>query len=149
GFARYLEVFQNPNDFPYTIPVTVSAVLGSGTDTRVYVAPSANGNTYAVTDSNGLSSTPALGHVLAGSNAAVPVSSTHFVAGDGNISAQWTITVPPGQTVMLMHFAIQRDSADAAGANAQAQALVNLTDPNALTGMSDTEKAQVLNFRIQ
>jgi hypothetical protein len=49
----------------------------------------------------------------------------------------------------LMHFAVQRESTDAAGAAAQAQALVNLTDPNALAGMTPVEKAQVVNFRIQ
>ena len=48
-----------------------------------------------------------------------------------------------------MHFAVQRDPADIAGAEAQAQALVNLTDPNALAGMTPAEKALVVNFKVQ
>jgi hypothetical protein len=148
GFARYLEIFTNPTSDSYTIPVEASAILGSGTGTRVYTAPSATGNTYAVTDANLLCCTPALGHVFAGVNAAAPVSSFHAVSGDPSLTASWNITVPPGQTVILMHFAVQRDSADAAGAKTQAQSLADLTDPNALSGMTAAEKAQVVNFRI-
>lgn len=58
------------------------------------------------------------------------------------------MTVPAGQTVMLMHFAIQRDSTDTTGATAQAITLANLSDSDALTGMTLVEKAQVLNFNI-
>jgi hypothetical protein len=54
----------------------------------------------------------------------------------------------PGATVTLMHFEVQRGATDAAGAEAQAQALVDLTDPQALDGMSDIERAQVVNFVI-
>jgi hypothetical protein len=47
-----------------------------------------------------------------------------------------------------MHFAVQRPPTDLAGTKAQATSLVNLTDPNALTGMSAAEKAAVANFVI-
>ncbi len=58
------------------------------------------------------------------------------------------VTVAPGQSVSLMHFAVQREPSDAAGAEAQARALSELTDPDALTGMSAAETARVVNFRI-
>lgn len=38
---------------------------------------------------------------------------------------------------------------DTAGADAPAQALVHLSDPNALAAMTAEEKARVVNFRIQ
>jgi hypothetical protein len=47
-----------------------------------------------------------------------------------------------------MHFAMQHDASDTTGAQSQAQALVNLTDPNALAGMTDTEKSEVVNFIV-
>ena len=47
-----------------------------------------------------------------------------------------------------MHFEIQRDPNDLSGMQAQAQALVNLTDPDEFTGMTDAEKAQVVNFNL-
>jgi hypothetical protein len=72
-----------------------------------------------------------------------------FIQGNDNIFYRWdNITVAPGQTVILMHFAVQRDPADLTGTKSQAAGLVNLTDPNALTGMSAAEKAAVANFVI-
>ena len=58
------------------------------------------------------------------------------------------MVIQPHQTVTFMHFVIQWNSQDVAGAIAQAQALVNLTDPNALAGMSAQEKSQVVNFNV-
>jgi len=58
------------------------------------------------------------------------------------------VTIQPHQTVTFMHFVIQWNNQDVAGAIAQAQALVNLTDPNELAGMSAQEKSQVVNFNV-
>jgi hypothetical protein len=86
--------------------------------------------------------------VFAGTNSAVaPVPS--FVIGTMPVSYVWTVTVPANQTVTLMHFLIQWNSQDTNGAAAQASALVNLSDPNALNGISPQEKAQVVNFNVQ
>jgi hypothetical protein len=43
---------------------------------------------------------------------------------------------------------VQRPPSDLVGTKSQAANLVNLTDPNALTGMSTAEKAAVANFVI-
>jgi len=48
----------------------------------------------------------------------------------------------------FMHFVIQWNNQDPAGAIARAQALVNLTDPNELVGLSAQEKSQVVNFNV-
>jgi hypothetical protein len=56
--------------------------------------------------------------------------------------------VQPGQTVELMHFAVQRDPDDIGAAQSQAAALVNLSDPRALSGMTAAERARVVNFFI-
>ena len=47
-----------------------------------------------------------------------------------------------------MHFAVQRAPNAAADATVQAEALMNLTDGAALSGLSETERSQVVNFRI-
>lgn len=148
GFARFLEELSNPTNGARTVVVNMQGFLGSDDSTRVVVSPASTGNTYAVTDGPGLCCNPALAHVFAGPGAAVGVDSVHFVSGVGDFSYRWSVTVPAGGTVILMHFAVQRDVADAAGAEAQAQALVSLGDPNALAGMSDEERAQVVNFRV-
>ena len=59
-----------------------------------------------------------------------------------------TLPVPAGGTAIVMHFAVQRGLTDTAGAQSQAEALVNLTDANALAGMSAAERAQVTNFVV-
>jgi len=43
---------------------------------------------------------------------------------------------------------VQRGMTEAADAETQAQALVSLSDPNALAGMTATERSQVVNFYV-
>jgi len=113
------------------------------------VAPSATSFTYAVTDQSGICCDPLLAHVFGGASPRVPVSALQFTNNNDNIFYRWdSLTIQPGQTVILMHFAVQRDPADLTGTKAQAASLSNLTDPNALTGMTASEKAAVLNFNI-
>jgi hypothetical protein len=47
-----------------------------------------------------------------------------------------------------MHFAVQRAPTDRAGADAQAVSIVNLTDANALNGLTAAEKAAIRNFIV-
>jgi hypothetical protein len=147
GFARYLEALSNPTATPITVNVVVGGYLGSDGDTRVVAAPAETENRFVVTDQGGGCCDPAVAHVYSGAR---PRAATvaHFGEGDDEFAYRWRVTVQPGQTVILMHFTVQRDAADAAGIRAQAEALVNLNDPRALRGMSAEEKAQVINFNI-
>jgi hypothetical protein len=150
GFVRFLDTITNTTTVALTLPIRVDSLLYSGsggTELHVNTPPSATGNTYALTDST-VCCYPALGHVFAGSNPPVPVSTTKFVTGDNEIYYEWNLTIQPGQSISLMHFAIQRDTTNLAGAQTQAQGLAALTDPNAVFGMTAAEKAQVVNFRI-
>ena len=74
---------------------------------------------------------------------ALPVSAFQFIDSNDNIFYRWD-----NMTVIIMHFAVQRDPSDLAGTTAQANSLSGLTDSNALTGMTDSEKAAVINFNI-
>jgi hypothetical protein len=147
-FARYLEVLTNPTLGPITVDVAIDGRIGSDSHTRLVVDPATTSNTYAITDSNGTCCYSTLGFVIAGPNSAVPATGAGFANGSGDFGYRWHVTVPPGQTVMLMHFAIQRDVTDSAGATAMAQALTSLADSDALAGLTPAEKAQILNFRI-
>ncbi len=146
-FARYIEVLSNPSGLPITTTYNVGGYLSSSSDTRVLTAPATTSNRYAVTDSISCCF-PVLGHVFAGSGAPVPVVAPTFTATTGSFSYGWQVTIPAGQTVALMHFALQRQSGDEAGATALAQALAALTDSDALTGLSPGEKAQIRNFIV-
>jgi hypothetical protein len=147
GFARYLEVLTNVADRPLTFRIGMEGYAGSGPDTRIAVTPAQSNNTIAVMFDN-TAQRPALAEVMSGQGAAVPVSSTRFTT-DGYFNYAWSVTLQPGQTVILMHFALQREPGDTAGAQTAAEALSNLSDPRALEGMSAEERARVVNFSIQ
>jgi protocatechuate 3,4-dioxygenase beta subunit len=147
GFARYLDILTNTTAQAKTVTVGGEGWLGPYTDTHVVVSPSQTSNRYAVTDMSGACCSPSIAHVLGGAGAPVPVAAFQLDA-FGHFTYRWDVTVQPGQTVIVMHFTAQRDAADAAGAGAQAEALVDLSDPKALEGMSDEEKAEVVNFQI-
>lgn len=149
GFARYLDVITNPGTVPVTTSVQISGSLGSNNNTRVVVSPAQSSSTYAITDEGGFCCSPLLAHVFSGAVPSVPVSATQFIDKVGPIFYRWdNVTIAPGQTVIFMHFAVQREPSDLVGAKAQVTSLVNLTDPNELTGMTSTEKSQVVNFTI-
>jgi hypothetical protein len=143
GFARHLDYLTNTGAAPVTITtVQQGSVINSGT-IQVVDTPASTGSTYSVIKSAATS-----GFVFAGTGATTSVTSLNFVNGSPNYTYGWNVTIPPGQTIILMHFAIMRAATDTAGAETQAGALVNLTDPNALLGMSATEKAEVVNFNV-
>jgi hypothetical protein len=150
GFARFLEVLENPGADPWSATVAIDGTLGAGPATRIVRAPTATADAYAVTDGalGGPAATPALAYVFGGAGAAVPVGAASFTDGVDAFHYDWSVTVPPGATVILMHFAVQRAPGDAAGAEAQAQALAGLTDPSALAGLSAEERAEVANFAV-
>jgi len=149
GFARYLETITNPTAQAATIDVQIDLALSGSI--HLLVDPAVTNNTYAVTRATPTDDDvrPALAHVFGGPAALVPLAGVHFQALTGTSHYTWRVTIPAGATITLMHFAVQRDSTSIAAADAQAQALVNLTDPNALAGMSAADKARVVNFRIQ
>jgi hypothetical protein len=68
---------------------------------------------------------------------------------DNYTEYQWSFVVPAFSKAAILHFAVVRQPNDAGGATSEAQALVNLTDPEALAGLTDEEKALIKNFIIQ
>ncbi|MBI5756543.1 MAG: putative metal-binding motif-containing protein, partial [Nitrospirae bacterium] len=147
GFARYIDAIYNPGG-DTAVSVQVYSALGSLGDTVISTYPVDTGNTYAVTYDGGRSD-PSLAHVFGGMVRGVDVSQVQFIDGNNVIYYQWDgISIAAGETRCIMHFAIQREPYDEAGAMSQAEALVNLTYPNALSGMSAEERACVVNFAI-
>jgi hypothetical protein len=149
GFARYLEVLQNPGQTPMVVSLMISGNLGSDNSTRIVVAPSQTNFTYAVTDQSGICCDPLLAHVFSGTTSTLARPVTQFIQTNDNVFYRWdNITIPAGQMVIVMHFAVQRAPSDLTGTKAQAGSLVNLSDPHVLDGMSAAEKTAVANFVI-
>ena len=155
AFVRFLEILENPLAVPVKATVQMwSPLRPSASRTKVAVSPGDTGNTYLVLDDTfgGRTPTaPAVAHVAGGTGAVA--AKTVFTwapkSGESNYAEyQWTVTVPPNGKVAIMHFGVARQPNDTPGAQAQAFSLVNLTDPEALAGMTDAEKAAVKNFII-
>ena len=154
GFVRYFDVLTNRTGTPQTVTVGVSGNYGPTPDgTSLVVAPSATGNRFAVmrdvgTPDSGAVASPTIATVFAGANPKVPLSNRTFLDHLDEFSYEWRITLGPGQSAAVLHFAVQRDAADVAGAQAQAEALASLTDPLALEGLSADDRALVINFAM-
>jgi hypothetical protein len=155
GFVRYLEILENTLAVPVTTTLEVSAPLRpTASRTSVAVPPGDTGNTYlllADTFGGRTPTAPVVGHVFAGTGAvpARAAMSAVPVSGSANSSRyKWSVTVPANGKVILMHFGVLAAPTDTAGAQSRAIALVNLSDPEALAGMTPEEKAAVRNFII-
>jgi hypothetical protein len=148
GFARYLDIIYNPGN-DTTMSVNVEGDLASQVRTTPSVQPTDTGFTYAVTyDSD--RQLPALAHVFGGPVGSVGADEAVVSNSEGvNITYSWNdVPVGSGETVCFLHFSAQREPDDEAGAAQQAEALVNLTDPSALSGMSPEERDCVVNFTV-
>lgn len=162
GFIRYVDSFTNPLDVPISTNVDVTSGLNFPAPDTVLADPQTNGNTLVVLQNSIQPLSPILGFVFSGKNPLVPanpfinLSSGFFSSfvdyqwnqGPAVPEFQGSVTIPPHQTISFMHFVIQWNSQDPAGAIAQAQALVNMTDPNEFVGLTTQEKSQVVNFNV-
>ena len=144
GFARFLDSFTNPGTADQTVTVTIATYLNYGTSTRIPVEPTAM-SPLVVADSVEPGPLAPLAHVFGGPGG-VALPEIHAVTGDPSLTARWTITIPAGATVSLLHFTLQAPTADAA--NAQAQSLVGFTNALALFGLTGEERARVINFQV-
>src|SRR5262249_37346483 len=145
NFARFLDVLSNPGSFPVTLQVGQETFL-RGSSTRILVDPANTGNTYiALDESQSCCNRPNTAEVLAGADIAVPSNSVQLTDRGTTLRYRWNpITIQPGQTMNFLHYSVQHDPADNAGLQDEAQRLVNLTDPDALAGLTAQEQAAVV-----
>jgi len=144
-FARYLEIIHNVTDQPRQLTVRVDGSLYSSDSEslQVPVMPSMSGGRYAVTAAAD-ASTLAVGHVFGGVGGQLP--DVHMQADDTFFWYEWTLQIPAHGTVAFMHFTAQRGWNDVANAESQAVVLADLSDPDALAGLSPTELGMIVNF---
>src|SRR5262249_43190324 len=89
------------------------------------------------------SSDPRLGHVLQGAGAPVQLADIHFTDGDGFPNWGYTFTLAPGETKIIMNFAVVQPTKAAAAANpAQLSALLT----NGLACTTGPEQQETANF---
>lgn len=144
---RFLDIVSNPTDTPRQVTISVASGLGYD-EVSTLVAPDATGNTYAIEkDTNPTSNYALAASVFSGADVA-PVATVATIT-DWSVVYSWTVTIPAGGSAAFLHFSVARAQADLAGAQAQAEALVNLTDSRALYGLTAEEKTLIKNFVVK
>lgn len=145
GFARYLDILTNVGPGPSTVRSLTIYAYPQGSHILVPPAPL---TPYAIT--SGLATQGTLAHVYSGNGAVrLPVTRRYFTEGDTNMWWSWdNFVIEPGQTMIFMYFAAQRDDNNLASAQAQAETLSNLTDPQMLDGLSVSDKEKIVNFSV-
>ncbi|MCA9610901.1 MAG: hypothetical protein KC619_35145, partial [Myxococcales bacterium] len=137
-YARYLEVLENTGGSAVTTTVEVFGNLGS--DGGTVVTGSSSGDSvvsvadgwFATDDGIDAGGDPSLAHVFAGSSP--PLSPIAVSLSSDNLSYSWSVTVPPGGRVVVMHFAVQ--ARDRATSLAEARRLAEVPD-DTLMGIDD------------
>jgi hypothetical protein len=153
SFTRWLNIVRNTSATTQTVRLQTSNNLGSDANTRIVTTSDGDAtpeltDTWVTTFQNytgTTSSDPRGGPVLRGVGGVVGLAANNFVNGDDNPFWRYQFTLGPGQTAIIMNFATGQ--ANKAAAAAQAAALANLTNPNALACMTPAEIGQVLNFK--
>jgi hypothetical protein len=147
GFARFLEVVTNTSSVPINHTLRVTTNLGSDNGT-VRVATSSGDQAFTVADNwlvtddeNGFGDVTML-HVIAGAGGQRPSAVANAFE---TIIFTYNLTLQPGETQIVMHFASQ--NIDQSSALVKGPQLEDL-QLDALVGMSQDELAQVINFQI-
>ncbi|MFO1432626.1 MAG: carboxypeptidase regulatory-like domain-containing protein [Candidatus Competibacteraceae bacterium] len=165
-FVRYLEVLTNPGDEPVTVGVRIvnryslwgvdnfAVVTSSDGDDQLTVNRdlwATFDDKYNVDPFQSGSAMAASALIWAGTATSLlpdqlDLSIPTSISAPASMTIGWqTVTVPPGKSIALMHFVVLQISR--AAAQASAERLAQLP-PEALSGLSPTEIAQVGNFVI-
>ena len=148
SFARWLTVVRNGRTTPQYVELRMFGWLGYGTGAAVVT--SSDGDALAETTDQWVTTRDALGsselktgHVFQGSGATVAPSAVSILDGAGSATWTYALTLDPGQTAIVMTFAVARPTEEEAAL--RAAEVVSLCG-STLEYMTDTEKDQVLNF---
>ncbi len=147
-WARFADVLQNTSSTAITTTVRINGNLGSDSATRLMATSSGGASVstndawFATDDTDG-SGDPSLVHFLQGgpsSGALVNARAVSQVA--DNIEWTFDVTVPAGERVVFLTFALQGNSQ--ASVQAEAARLMDMPD-DAWTGLEDYE-TEIVNF---
>ena len=151
GFARYLEILENPTAADLDVTVELYTNLGSDSTTRVVATESGDTDLYVnddwvITDDvyNGYGD-PAVSQVVAGDGASVRPLLFFLPFGSDDVFVTYKVRVPAGERVILMHFAAQTLSRTAAQTKAQG---LHALAGGALEGLTALERREIVNFAL-
>ena len=148
GFIRIQDILTNPTGAPITVNVGVRSDIGSQTTVGTYETSSGDADLttadfWALTTNEPSGGMPALTHVFDGIGGTEHVDSISIV--EDFLYWEWRdITVPPGETKILMYFAAQDSNAD--NARRKGPAFSGSVLPAAATLGLGTDGYKVVNW---
>ena len=174
-FARYLEEITNPTGAPVTVDLRLTSyfrfiqmvrdgfqfdepprLVSTSSGDNLLAVGGGTPDRWLIVDDNvdadplRTANLPTVAHVFDGSAGTVAAGDAtfdvDFASRFGRLDTVWQgLTLAPGETVVLMHFAVQETTRSAA--RAAAERLAQLP-PEALAGLTATERAQIVNFDV-
>jgi hypothetical protein len=141
-FARFIDAVTNNSSAAITTELYVWGYWGTGSAT---LESHSAGRYFAVSQGEACC-TAALAY--GGPNAALGASPDVYDS-SYYYQVRWTLTLNPGETKMILSYLVQNAPGSVAAVGQQAVALSNLTDGEALTGVTADEKAKIVNFKVQ
>ena len=152
-FARILDRVHNPGPSDVSFYLELYADLESAGNDWTLATSSGDAlfeadDQYAVFSADG---TRVVALVTAGAAGSQRPDDAYAEASTiwGYAYTAWSaLQVPAGGSVIVMQFVVVRESGEATAAEQQAAALADLTDPEALLGLSAAERALIVNFEV-
>ncbi len=156
-FIRYTTFITNTG--ASTASVQMETLNNLGSDSNTIVRNSSSGDATVTTAdswatsmqnySGSTSSDPRICHVFKGGSGTMgaTVSAMTFVDGDDNPTWTYSVDIPAGETVALIHFASGQESIAAADAKCAELAAAGSSSA-AFAAMTATEQAEVANFAV-
>jgi len=147
-WARYVEVLENPGARDITTTLRVWGNLGSDGSTVLIATASGDAavtsaDAWFATDDVDGSSDPSLAHLFqSGPGSGAPIDATSASLSFDDIEYTFSVTVPAGGRVAVLHFAIQ--TMNQAMAQAEARRLLDLPD-DAWVGLEEYE-TDIVNY---
>jgi hypothetical protein len=153
AFVRVIDVLGNAGGLSGPTPLSLWRSLYSGGGAFTVVAKSGPGLEVTAEDAFVVASAPTAvaALVFAGAGRPNPPDSFYWDPWQDGISVgeDWSaLPVPADGQLLVMQFLVSRPAGGEAAAEAQAAALMNLTDPDALLGLTAAEKAALYNFVV-
>jgi hypothetical protein len=156
-FVRVIDVIENTGTEAVDLELYMEQAHAAA-DPWTVVTTSSGDETYDGLDdyvvmTHADASSPEMAFVTAGAGAGVARGGAYGTAREALDG--WTLffdnqllTLAPGERALSVRFAVQRPHGDVAGALDQAVALFDLTDPEALAGLSQADRDAIVNFVV-
>ena len=149
GFARFLEILENPTGASISAQVFVTSNMGSDSGTQLIATSDGDLNftvadDYLVTDdSSDGGGDPSMAHIFSGLGTVLEPTAVLSNVPNDTISYTFDVVVPPGERVIVMHFASQNANRDVAQSSADR---LQRLQGSALDGLSVEEQTEIINF---